>query len=233
MNVEPEYFLTLAAAYVRGKLKNDRVRAEHAKLFAHPLEELTEDELRTLVQLSKEEGLRIHRFKRTMELPRVHRVLGILKGMQPHNILDIGSGRGAFLWTLLHDFPYLPVTAVDILDYRVADLQTVHDGGIEQLTAVQASATALPFADRAFDVVSMLEVLEHIPATAIALSEVCRVARRFLILSVPSKEDNNPEHIHLFDAESLKQHLLASGAERITVEYVLNHIIVVARMGQR
>ncbi len=233
MNEEPEYFLTLAAAFVRGRLKNDRVHAEYASLFVRPLDELTEDEMRMLVQLSKEEGLRIHRFKRTMELPRVHKVLGILKSMQAQNVLDIGSGRGAFLWPLLHEFPYLPVTAVDILDYRVADLQMVHDGGIERLTAVQASATELPFADHTFDVVTMLEVLEHIPATATALNEVCRVAQRFLILSVPSKEDDNPEHIHLFDAESLKHHLLASGAERVTVEYILNHMIVVARMGRR
>jgi 2-polyprenyl-3-methyl-5-hydroxy-6-metoxy-1,4-benzoquinol methylase len=230
MNTETEYFLTLAAAFVRGKLNNDIIRAEHASLFARSLSELTEDELRMLVQLSKEEGLRIHRFKRTMELPRVHKVLGILKGIQPHNLLDIGSGRGAFLWPLLHEFPYLTVTSVDILDYQVEDLQAVHNGGIEQLTAVQASATALPFADRAFDVVTMLEVLEHISATITALTEVCRVTRRFLILSVPSKEDDNPEHIHLFDAESLKRHLQTLGVTRVMVEYVLNHMIVVARM---
>jgi 2-polyprenyl-3-methyl-5-hydroxy-6-metoxy-1,4-benzoquinol methylase len=233
MNAEPEYFLTLAAAYMRGKLKNELVRAEYSSLFTHSLSELTEDELQMLVQLSKEEGLRIHRFKRTMELPRVHKVLGILKGIQPHHLLDIGSGRGAFLWPLLHEFPYLPVTAVDVLDYRVEDLQAVHNGGIEQLTAIQASATALPFADQTFDVVTMLEVLEHIPATITTLAEVCRVARRFLILSVPSKEDNNPEHIHLFNAENLKCHLQALGVSRVSVEYVLNHMIVVARMGHK
>ncbi len=230
MNAETEYFLTLAAAFVRGKLKDDLVRAEHPSLFARPLAELTEDELQALVKLSQEQGLRIHRFKRTMELPRVHKVLGILKGIQPHNLLDIGSGRGAFLWPLLHEFPYLPTTAVDILDYRIEDLQAVHDGGIEQLAAIQASATALPFAAQTFDVVTMLEVLEHIPATITALAEVCRVARRFLILSVPSKKDDNPEHIHLFDADNLKHHLQASGVERVTVDYVLNHMIVVARM---
>jgi 2-polyprenyl-3-methyl-5-hydroxy-6-metoxy-1,4-benzoquinol methylase len=233
MSTQPEYFLTLAAAFVRGKLQNDSVQIEHPSLFNKALTELTDDELQMLVQLGREQGLRLHRFKRTMELPRVHKVLGILKGIQPHNLLDIGSGRGAFLWPLLHEFPYLPITAVDILDYRVKDMQTVHDGGIDQLTAVQASATALPFADRTFDVVTMLEVLEHIPATKAALAEVCRVARRFLILSMPTKEDNNPEHIHLFDAASIKRHLQVLGITRVTIDYVLNHMIVVARIEQK
>jgi ubiquinone/menaquinone biosynthesis C-methylase UbiE len=226
-----DYFLTLATAFVRGKLIDDLAGSKADQpLFTKALDELSNDEIETLIQLGKEHDLRLHRFKKSMELPRVHKVLGVLKGIQPQNLLDIGSGRGVFLWPLLDAFPFLPVTCIDRLDYRVADIQAVHDGGIAQLTALLGDVTALPFADHSFDIVTMLEVLEHIPATTKALQEVCRVARRFLLLSVPSKEDDNPEHIHLFSQTHLRQLLQEQGITRISVEYVLNHMLIVARI---
>jgi ubiquinone/menaquinone biosynthesis C-methylase UbiE len=223
-------FRRLAAAYVRGRLGTAPDHPPSLQL-ARPLNSLDDTELDAVIATGVESGLRLHRFKRTMELPRVRRVLGVLRGMQPESLLDIGSGRGAFLWPLLDAFPALPVTALDRLDYRVADLGAVHDGGVTTLTAVLGDATALPFADRAFDVVMALEVVEHISDTDRALAEICRVARRFVIISVPSKADNNPEHIHLFDRATLTNLLQRHGGERITSEYVLNHLIAVARMG--
>jgi hypothetical protein len=76
----------------------------------------------------------------------------------------------------------------------------------------------------------MLEVLEHVPETRKALAEVCRVARRFVLFSVPSKADDNPEHIHLFNQQQLRALLAEQGVTRAHVEYVLNHLIVVARI---
>jgi ubiquinone/menaquinone biosynthesis C-methylase UbiE len=203
---------------------------QYPALFTPDLTDLLEHEVQRLVALGLEYELRLHRFKRTMELPRVQRVLGILKGLQPEHLLDIGTGRGVFLWPLLAAFPSLPVTCIDRLDYRAADLQAVRQGGVQRLEAVHGDVTALPFADRSFDVVTMLEVLEHIPETRRALAEVCRVARRFLIFSVPSKEDTNPEHIHLFGQRQFRELLAEQGITRVSVEYVLNHMIVVARI---
>jgi SAM-dependent methyltransferase len=55
------------------------------------------------------------------------------------------------------------------------------------LPFVRGSAAALPFADRAFDVVLLLDVLEHLPDERPALGEAERVLRPggTLILSVP------------------------------------------------
>lgn len=229
MSNDPAYYLELAAAYVRGKLAVEAQPTEHADLFMRPLEDLSPDEQMALVTLGKANKLRVHRFKRTMDLPRVRRVLGALRGLQPLSLLDIGSGRGAFLWPLLDAFPDLNVTAIDLLDHRVADIMAVRAGGVTRLDGVLGSATTLPFPDRAFDVITMLEVLEHIPDTSAALAEVCRVADRFLVLSVPSKPDDNPEHIHLFSEETLVPLLKAAGMTRVSYEYVLNHLIAVAR----
>ena len=230
MTAIKEYYQALAAAYVRGKLADAAVRAAHQPLFAQPLEALSAAEVEQVIQLGLDYGLRLHRFKRTMDLPRVRRVLGMLQGLQPASLLDVGSGRGAFLWPLLDAFPWVPVTTIDLLDYRVADMQAVHDGGIARLSASRQDVTAPTFADRSFDVVTMLEVLEHIPNTEQALAEVCRVAVRCVIFSVPSKPDDNPEHIHLFTEQRLRALLAAQGVRQVNVSYVLNHMLVVATL---
>lgn len=154
------------------------------------------------------------------------------KGINPTELLDIGSGRGAFLWPLLDTFPWLAITALDTLDYRVADIQAVHAGGIAALSAIHGDTTQLPFDDAQFEVVTLLEVLEHIPDTAAALAQVCRVARRFVMLSVPSKPDNNPEHIHLFDAAQLEMLLHRAGVGNVRFAHVPGHLIAIARIAR-
>lgn len=95
------YFADFVAAFVRGRLGSPGL----------PTDEL--------IARGPERGLRLHRFKRK-ELPRVRRVIGILKGLAPCDLLDVGSGRGTFLWPLLDALPDLPVTAVDVSLGRVA-----------------------------------------------------------------------------------------------------------------
>lgn len=201
-----------------------------AQLLQSPLENLTSDQLEQIINCPGALSLRLHRFKRAMSLRRVQRVLGVLYSLSPENILDIGSGRGAFLWPLLDEFPLLPITTCDILPHRLHDLAAVRAGGITRLTVIGASATAMPFASQAFDVITFLEILEHIPDAQRALSEAARVARRAIVLSVPSKPDDNPEHIHLFNEATLRQMFTAAGVTRVNFQYVLNHLIAVATL---
>ena len=212
-DLNARYFVQLAAAYVRGKLPD--------------VPAISEAEL---VQLGAKAGLRMHRFKRTSALPRVRRVLGVLRGLAPDDLLDIGSGRGVFLWPLLDAFPELRVLAIDRKAQRVEDVQAVTAGGITRLTASVMDATRLDLPDKAHDVVTFLEVLEHIPHPDRALAEAVRVARRFVVVSVPSKEDDNPEHIHLFTKASLSALFAQSGVQRVNFDFVLNHMIAVGKV---
>lgn len=50
------------------------------------------------------------------------------------------------------------------------------------------------------------------------------------MLSVPSKADDNPEHVHLFTRDSLENLLLAAGAARVSFDGVLNHLSAVVRV---
>lgn len=178
-------------------------------------------------------GLRLHRFKRTSGLPRVSKVLGILRGLYPETVLDVGSGRGVFLWPLLDTFADLSVLSVDVLEHRIADLHAVRLGGVERLHAVQMDVTQLGLASDSVDVVTFLEVLEHLRAPEKALAEAVRVARQFVILSVPSKEDDNPEHLQLLTRPMLREMLEGVGVERVQFDAVPNHTIVIAKVPER
>ena len=69
--MDPDYLYPIAAAYVRGKLGLE-----------------SDDE--ELVAAGREQGLKMHRFKRS-QLPRVLKCIGLLKGLRPTNQLDIGQ----------------------------------------------------------------------------------------------------------------------------------------------
>jgi SAM-dependent methyltransferase len=222
------YFERIAAAYVRGKIASNLPGV----LSSTALSDLGNTDLDAILEIGHEAGLRLHRFKRTMGLVRVDRVIGILRGIAPASLLDIGSGRGAFLWPLLDAMPWLEITACDMLDYRVADIQAVRDGGFTNLNARLEDATSLSLPDASFDVVTALEVLEHISDAARAVAQAVRVARRFVIASVPSQPDDNPEHIHLFSRADLQGMFLDAGVARVNFEAVLNHTIIVARVEQ-
>lgn len=78
-------------------------------------------------------------------------------------------------------FPHLPVTAIDADTPWAKLLAAVQAGGIERLTAQQADATALPFPDSHFDVITLLEVLEHFPDAQSVLAEAVRLCERALL----------------------------------------------------
>jgi len=226
------HYLRVAAAYVRGRALQSADLDLPDRLAAPPLDSLSPADLAELCQLGLDAGLRLDRYKRSNVLPRVHKVIGALEGIRPEGLLDIGSGRGAFLWPLVERFPRLPVTSIDAGQARAAQLEAVMRGGLPKFSARRMDAAALDFADRQFDVVTALEVLEHIPAVEQAVCEIGRVARRFVIASAPSKPDHNPEHIHLLTEPEFRRLFAAAGVEHVTFDYVLNHRIAIARLGR-
>lgn len=173
-------------------------------------------------------------FKVKDELPRVQVVLGFLRGVvgggQCHSLLDVGSGRGMFLFPLLREFPEMEVTSLDVLPYRVDLLQCLHEGGVSNLHPILADICTWDAPENSFDVVTMLEVMEHIPDTTAVVKNAVRLARNYIVVSVPSKPDNNPEHIHLFSNEELKLLFIECGCNKVKFMSVTNHRVMVAQL---
>lgn len=230
------YYERLAAAYVRGySLRTGKPGLPEAWKRGL-LTELEEDAVRGILEAGREADLKIYRFKTTHgDLPRVKKVMGFLKGISFESLLDVGSGRGAFLFPFLTEFPWAEVTAADILSHRVEFLQDMTAGGMERLTAVCADICDMPLPEKSVDVVTLLEVLEHIPDVGAAVRSAVRIARKFVVVTVPSKEDSNPEHIHLLTKDRLTALFAAAGCSRLRFDGVNGHLTAVAslREGQR
>lgn len=220
------YDIKMMAAFVRGALKGS------GPLFEAPLERLTEADCLRLLELGRDAGLKTHYFKRHEALPRVRAAMGFLRGVQPQSLLDVGSGRGVFLFPFMREFPRVPVTSLDLLDRRVALLVAIHDGGVENLTALKADVCTWDAPDGAFDVVTLLEVLEHIPDVGAAVKNAVRLARRYVVVTVPSKPDDNPEHIHLLTKPALTALFGAAGCDDLRFDGVPGHLFMVARKGR-
>ena len=175
-----------------------------------------------------------HYFKAKEDLPRVKSVLGFLQGVIPagqcKTLLDVGSGRGAFLFPLLRDFPTLEVTSIDILPHRIELLDCLHQGGITNLHPIFGDICTWNAPDKSYDVVTMLEVMEHIPDTEAVVRNAIRLAHNYIVVSVPSKPDDNPEHIHLFSNEDLKSLFMEHDCKKVKFISVTNHRIMVAQI---
>lgn len=117
-------------------------------------------------------------------IERFHRkIVDEVVALAPQSFLDAGCGEGFVAQRLLHAMPAVNLTGCDVSSGAL----TVARAANPQATFVAGGVEALPFPDKAFDVVGCFEVLEHLPGDMPrqALAEFARVARRAVVLSVP------------------------------------------------
>ena len=90
--------------------------------------------------------------------------------------LDLGCGAGDV--SLLLAGRCKTVVALDVADANVELTQrNLLESGAQGTHVLRSEAERLPFADEAFDLVVLADVIEHIPDAGRALSEVRRVLR--------------------------------------------------------
>lgn len=132
----------------------------------------------------------------------------------PKNVLEVGCGEGYLSDHLLRSVPTIQsLEACDLsLDRVPLDLKS-------RINFRIGSAYELPYESRSFDLVVCCEVLEHLSEPQRALAELCRVTRRFVLLSTPreplwrilnaargrywSAWGNTPGHIQHFSSREL------------------------------
>jgi len=145
------------------------------------------------------------------EIMRVEFVERLLEGVSVASALDVGCGNG-YLASRLAARGAGQVAGVDFSRPRLKD----GSKRFEHIRFSRASGTALPFADKSFDLITMVEVLEHIPETLPALRELARVAKKYILITVPyrgetleitcphcMKTHHFDGHIHSFDEAGL------------------------------
>jgi len=113
-----------------------------------------------------------------LELERITAIIGIIPP-DVTTVLEVGCGDGRILQRLPKQLRAIG------LDYSHSSVSRLPRGG------VCASLEKLPFPDRSFDLLLCCEVLEHLPDQMFerALHELGRVARKYVVISVPYKED--------------------------------------------
>lgn len=146
-------------------------------------------------------------------------VLGDTSG----TVVDIGIGEG---FALERMFP--EGTPAIGLEYR-HDKAQVAAGKLPAVAVVRGDAGVLPFPGRSADLVTSIEVLEHLPGFEQAVAEMARITRGRLVVSVPwepwfrlgnlgrgknvARWGNDPEHVNFFNPRKLRAALGGHFAE--------------------
>ena len=107
----------------------------------------------------------------------------LLDSTEPQSLLDLGCGEGVLTQRWARRLAPARVVGVDLDDPRIAAEWAKH--AEPNLEYIAHRAERLPFADGEFDVVSAIEVLEHVPDPAHTLAEMVRCAGRHVLISVP------------------------------------------------
>jgi SAM-dependent methyltransferase len=144
---------------------------------------------------------------------RLHGVLGTPTGV----LVDVGVGEGFALERM-----YPEGTPVVALEYR-HDKAKVTSDRLAAVSVVRGDAGVLPFPDHGADLVTSIEVLEHLPTYEPALAEMARICRGRLVVSVPwepwfrlgnlgrgknvKRWGNDPEHVQAFTPKRLERAL--------------------------
>ena len=128
-------------------------------------------------------------FSDMYEACRLHTVRSVLRalrreGFTPRRALDYGCGEGRYLavWRAL--FPGCALTACDISDQAMRHAAR----RVSDVTFVPMTDECVALDDRHFDLVTSIEVLEHVRDADKAIGEIARLLRAggLLLLTTPS-----------------------------------------------
>jgi len=137
-------------------------------------------------------------------------VLGDTSG----TVVDIGIGEGFALERMFPEH-----TQAIGLEYR-HDKALIAAQKLPSVSVVRGDAGVLPFPDRSADLVTSIEVLEHLPGFEQAVAEMARICGGRLVVSVPwepwfrlgnlgrgknvKRLGNDPEHVNFFSPRPLR-----------------------------
>jgi ubiquinone/menaquinone biosynthesis C-methylase UbiE len=108
-------------------------------------------------------------------------VIAILRMLDAHAVLDVGTATGKGLRGLKEALPDLFVCGVEPVAALVQE--AARNGNLASGPILQANGDALPFADRSFDVVCEFSILHHVGDPEAIVKEMLRVASKAVFIS--------------------------------------------------
>jgi SAM-dependent methyltransferase len=114
-------------------------------------------------------------FERTLE--------GLFTAAEPRSLLDVGCGEGVLVHRWAQRLGERRVVGIDLEEPSIQAGWA--ERGAPNLEYRVMRAENLPFAEDEFDLVTAIEVLEHVPDPDHTLAEMARCAERHLLVSVP------------------------------------------------
>lgn len=106
----------------------------------------------------------------------------MLDGTSPRTVLDAGCGEGFVADFIKRQDADLHITGVDLSEEAI---RYARERFGEQARFCTGDLYDLPFPDNSFDTVLCSEVLEHLEAPGQAAGELGRVARNYVVITVP------------------------------------------------
>jgi 2-polyprenyl-3-methyl-5-hydroxy-6-metoxy-1,4-benzoquinol methylase len=101
----------------------------------------------------------------------------------PESILDVGCGEGVLTEQWADKLGSGRIVGIDLDDPKLkAEWAKRQRGNLEYRVE---DATQLSFGDDEFDMATAIEVLEHVPDPVQTVAEMARVAKRWVLVSVP------------------------------------------------
>ena len=145
------------------------------------------------------------------------------------DVLDIGCGGGANIARLLRGCPKGTVMGIDHSPVSVKKSTEVNAAAIAagRCKVMEASATSLPFADSAFDLVTAFETVYFWPEIEKCFAGVHRILKEggcFVIVNeddgltdANKKWEKIIDGMHTYTPDELRAHLIAAGFHNIAV----------------
>lgn len=147
------------------------------------------------------------------------------------SLLDVGCGNGLFVNELNEASPDIRPHRLHAVDRSATALKHV------EVENCRCDISNLPFRDNEFEIVTCLEVVEHLPLDiyTAALSELTRVAARWIMISVPFEQNlkeslcecpscatrfNPNYHLRSFDMAKLRNLLQEKGFIATTTRFL-------------
>lgn len=116
--------------------------------------------------------------------PRYPFIADLIVPLKPSHLFDLGCGSGYLVHLIKEQLPDVRVDGVDVS--RVALEQARRH--LDRVWHLDIDRSNLPVPDNSYDVVTCVEVLEHVYDPLHALSEICRILqmRGSAVITVPN-----------------------------------------------